>query len=45
MDRGEVLRFEIRTPSLHEIFKRAVGAPASAAAEGPEPGRREEAPK
>ena len=44
MDRGEVLRFEVRTPSLHEIFKRAVGVP-SPAAEGPEPGRRGEAPK
>ena len=31
MDRGEVLRFEVRTPSLHEIFKRAVGAEAEAA--------------
>jgi ABC-2 type transport system ATP-binding protein len=31
MDRGEVLRFEVRAPSLHEIFKRAVGGEAEAA--------------
>jgi ABC-2 type transport system ATP-binding protein len=41
MDRGEVLRFEVRTPSLHEIFKRAVGA--TSPAEGP--ARTGEAPK
>jgi ABC-2 type transport system ATP-binding protein len=29
MDRGEVLRFEVRAPSLHEIFKRAVGPGAT----------------
>jgi ABC-2 type transport system ATP-binding protein len=31
MDRGEVLRFEVRAPSLHEIFKRAVGPDAAQA--------------
>jgi ABC-2 type transport system ATP-binding protein len=29
-DRGTVLGFEVRSPSLHEIFKRAVGAPDGA---------------
>ena len=31
MERGTVRRFEVRTPSLHEIFKRVVGDPTLAA--------------
>ena len=32
MERGEVRRFEVRAPSLHEIFKRVVGETAAPAA-------------
>jgi len=32
LERGDLTRFEIRTPSLHEIFKRVVGATESAPA-------------
>ena len=32
IERGRVRRFEVRTPSLHEIFKRVVGEAVEAPA-------------